>query len=47
VDGQAGAEYDAIGKGSLLFSPDGKHLAYSARKGRKWLVVVDGQAGAE
>jgi dipeptidyl aminopeptidase/acylaminoacyl peptidase len=47
-DGQAGAEYDAILQGSLIFGPDSKRLAYAAKKGPKWLVVVDGrEAGAE
>jgi roadblock/LC7 domain-containing protein len=47
VDGQVGPEYDGIGGSSLLFSPDGKRVAYAARKGQKRFVVVDGQVGAE
>ena len=44
VDGQAGAEYDGIGKGTLIFSADGKRVAYGAKKGKQAVVVVDGQA---
>jgi WD40 repeat protein len=42
-----GPEYDGIGKGSPIFSQDSKRVAYSAKKGDKWLVVVGGQAGPE
>jgi WD40 repeat protein len=37
-----------VGEGSpvnpygFTFSPDSRHFAYSARRGRKWLVVLDG-----
>jgi Tol biopolymer transport system component len=31
----------------LVFSPDGKRVACAAQKGRKQLVVVDGQPGPE
>jgi WD40 repeat protein len=31
----------------LVFSPDSKHLAYAAKRSGKWVVVVDGQEGAE
>jgi hypothetical protein len=47
VDGHAGAEYDLLGDGTPIFSPDGKHVAYVAWRGAKELVVVDGQPGAE
>ncbi len=91
VDGKPGPDYDQIGKGSPIFSPDGKRVAYVAQKGwprssttrpsktatrpsrsmpnrsmpattrpstttrrrsttrppRRWVVVVDGQAGPE
>jgi hypothetical protein len=36
-------EYDDVGL--PVFSPDGKHVAYWARKGRTWCVVVDGKEG--
>ena len=32
---------------SVVFSPDGKHVAYLARKGPRWLMVVDGQAAPQ
>ena len=43
VDGQAGPEYDGVGDGSLLFSPDSKRVAYQAQNGGKSWMVVDGQ----
>jgi len=30
---------------NIKFSPDGQHLAYAARNGKKWTVVMDGQEG--
>jgi len=47
VNGRELRRHKAIGAESLLFSPDGGRLAYSARDGEKWFVVVDGQAGPE
>ena len=32
---------------SPAFSRDGRHLAYAARRGHKWVVVADGVAGPE
>src|SRR5208282_3054163 len=43
TDGQWGAKYDEIAKSSLVYSPDSSDFAYWARKGNKWLVVVDGR----
>jgi hypothetical protein len=40
---EPGPLFDEIASGSLKFSPDGRHLAYSARRDRKWRVVVDGK----
>jgi hypothetical protein len=47
VDGQAGPEYDRVGKGSPFFSPEGNHVVYVANKDKMIIVVVDGQAGME
>lgn len=43
LDGTPQRHYDAIGRGSLAFSPDSKRLAYAARLGTHWFVVVDGR----
>jgi len=55
VDGKEGKHYDGIGKGILtqgqqaayfgapIFSPDSSRVAYAAREGGKWFVVVDGK----
>ncbi len=45
VDGVRGPSYDAIG--TLSFSPDGKRMAYEARRGDKWRAVIDGKEGPE
>jgi len=42
-----GKRYDAIAKGSLTFSSDGKRLAYAVRLGNRWRIVVDRQEGKE
>ncbi len=47
LDGQAGPEFDGIGAGSLVFSPDGRRFAYGAKQGNTWFVVLDGQVGPE
>ena len=51
LDGKFGPVYDQIRhavKGAynpreIRFSPDGKRLAYTARKDGKWVVIVDGK----
>ncbi len=40
-----GPEYDYLD--SLTFSPDSKHVAYEAQKGKKLLAVLDSQPGVE
>jgi Tol biopolymer transport system component len=47
VDGVEGKEYGAIGRESLVFSPDSRRVAYVAGRGGKQLVVVDGVEGDE
>lgn len=43
VDGVAGAQYDSIMPGTLVFSADSKHVAYAVVRGGKQLFVVDGE----
>jgi WD40 repeat protein len=49
IDGQVGPEYNGIG--DIVLSPDGKYVAYGAKRNKwfvnKWFVVIDGQAGPE
>jgi len=46
IDGQSEpGEYDEIGP--VIFSPDGKRVAYPAKRDSKWFMVVDGQEGPE
>jgi len=33
--------------GSIFFSPDSRHMAYAAKVGEKWTVVVDGKEGKQ
>jgi len=55
LDGEEGQAYDQIRnvtrgvykERDLMFSPDGKRLAYTARNGNKWFMVVDGVKGEE
>ena len=42
MDSVAGQGYDAISEAGMAFSPDGKHMAYAARRGKDWFVVLDG-----
>ena len=41
VDGQPGPMYDEVDVNSLVYSPDGKRLAYRARRGNTWIMVVN------
>jgi hypothetical protein len=46
INGRAETEeYDDIGP--IIFSTDGKRVAYPAKRGSKWVMVVDGQEGPE
>ena len=47
VDGKEQKQYDSIMAGSLIFSPDSKHLAYVAKSGNKCFVVVDEKEGKQ
>jgi hypothetical protein len=40
---EPGATYDKIA--NITFSPDGKHLAYVAKKADGWTLVIDGEEG--
>src|SRR5688500_3437700 len=42
-DGQSSPPYDEILKPGPIFSADARRIAYAARKGAGWLVVVDGE----
>lgn len=54
LDGKEGEAYDqvrGITRGSynareFMFSPDGQRLAYTAKIGGKWFMVIDGKKGA-
>ena len=39
-DGKLGPSFDAIGQETPIFSPDGKHIAYKAKKGNTWRILV-------
>ena len=43
LDGKRGRTYDGISIGALAFSADSRHLAYAARRGDHWRIVVDGR----
>jgi len=45
-DGKIGPLFDAIGQDTPIFSPDGKHIVYKAKKGDKWCLVVDNKEQA-
>jgi len=36
-----GPPFDEVNSGSLRFSPDSRHLAYAARRDKKWYIVLD------
>jgi glucose/arabinose dehydrogenase len=43
VDGKKEKEFDEVREGSIVFSPDNRHVAYVAKAKDKWAVVVDGK----
>jgi len=43
-DGVAGQVWDEVGS-APHFSPDGEHVAFSARRGKQWSVVLDDAPG--
>jgi Tol biopolymer transport system component len=45
TDGVRSEPYDDFGFASLVFSGDGKHVGYTARRGDQWMATVDGVKG--
>jgi tetratricopeptide (TPR) repeat protein len=45
LDGAIQGEWDEVAS-EVHFSPDSAHFAFSARRGKTWMVVVDGEAGS-
>jgi Tol biopolymer transport system component len=46
INGKEWGPYDALAEDSPpVFSPDGKRIAFSVRRGEQWLVVTDGASG--
>jgi hypothetical protein len=45
IDGQPSDGYGPVLQGSLMFSPESKHVAFAALKSVHWVVVVDGREG--
>jgi hypothetical protein len=46
-DGKQGKPYDEVLLGRTPFSEDGRHLAYAARSGGKWRLVMDNRESEE
>jgi Tol biopolymer transport system component len=44
VDGSPGSTWDEVGSGPH-WSPDSRHVAFSARRGKSWSMVVDDEPG--
>ncbi len=42
IDGKAEKQYDGVGYGCPIYSPDSRHLAYSATLNNKRFLVYDG-----
>ncbi len=47
MDGKAEGPYDTMNASSYTFSPDGQHVAYSAGRGERQFMVVDGKSQSE
>ena len=47
VDGKHTAEYSAVASSSLTYSSNGEHMAYAAKRGGHWVVVIDNVDGDE
>ena len=45
TDGQPGAAYDQVD--NIVFSKDGRHIAYKAKTGERWRLVIDGNPQPE
>jgi len=45
LDGSEGEPFDRIVRGSVVFSPDSRRVAYAAERQGKFLIVVDGAEG--
>ena len=43
ADGVKDKKYNRIER--VIFSPDSKHIAYIAQRGKKWIIVVNGSKG--
>ena len=43
IDGKEGNKYDKILTDGIIFSPDGRVIAYGAKKGGKPVVVINGK----
>jgi len=41
VDGKAMPGFERVDEGQLVFSPDNRHVAYCAKTGKSWSLVVD------
>lgn len=45
TDGQPGPAYDQVD--NIVFSKDGRHVAYKAKTGERWMLVIDGKPQLE
>jgi Tol biopolymer transport system component len=41
LDGKALPGFEKIDRWQIIFSPDGRHVAYKAKKDKEWFLVVD------